>query len=189
MAHSYGTNMSIHALTRTAHDVDSFISFGSSGYPDGLVEDDDLGNLHVKDAGGGHPAVYATDGFWDWTSNIGRGWWSQNSFNPADPGSGAYIFDSDGTGQYLDASPIDGEGVTSHSRHDGDGTGYLDLDAQAFITVMEVLNGQHDRIDWIAEPADEDGWDLEHHHPWRKLERSSTWRNLEERLPWSEERE
>lgn len=172
-AHSYGTNTASFALSRTTHDVDAVIFYGSAGIsPEAVTSADDL---HVKDTEEGNPAVFVTHAINDGVAKFGvlggDGWLHRYSqilpMNPlakefygavfqegdgrVDPAAetfGAYVFSSDGGGN------IPGEPVSGHGQNYFDEEymeGYLDVRGQSGNTILRIQRDGWQGIDFISD--------------------------------------
>lgn len=138
-AHSYGTNMSAHALTRVQHEVDTFSMYGSSGIPDDVAEH--ASDFKVATNGDGEPMVFASQSSHDGTAGWGRIFGLGGRQDPTDEDFGAQTYYSGG-GHNSDA--VTGEDVTGHSRSDDelDRYGYLDPGTQHFRNLSSIISGK-----------------------------------------------
>lgn len=161
VAHSYGSNMTSHALTQTDIPVQSVTFMGSSGIPEDVASSAD--DLNVEYTEDGEPAVYATEAAQDHVAMVGRGWvhvpaWASPGpfamevqvfppdafdsprLDPTDEEFGAIEFDSSHHNPFYA-----GEDVTGHSRDEsGEGEyGYLDPDSMAYWNIINnILEGE-----------------------------------------------
>lgn len=143
-AHSYGTNMAAHALTRVDHGVDAFAMYGSSGIPESVA--DHASELEVADDADGKPMVFASESSQDGTAELGRPFFLSRQ-DPTAEGFGAQ--------EHYSGHPHDGDAteladVTGHSREADDGdpnsSGYLDPVTAHYRNLTYILGGNHDRI-------------------------------------------
>ncbi|WP_460690773.1 alpha/beta hydrolase [Nesterenkonia suensis] len=155
-AHSYGTNMSSHALTRTEYDVDTFSMYGSSGIPDDVAAH--ARDLHVKTDDQGEPMVFASQSTHDGTAWWGRPFGLGGRQDPTDDDFGAQVHYSGG--DYA-SSAVEEADVTGHARTDSnlDRYGYLDEDTQHFQNLMHIL-GDDDRDSIVMQDEYHEGVEL-----------------------------
>ena len=166
LAHSYGTNMTAHALTRTEHDVHSVVFMGSSGIPRDVAEDASDLNVEVVN---GQPRVFATEANADWLAGVGRGdlpWWlgggdfdpygAMDRIDPTHEDFGAYVFTSDiHDPLFGESEHPDLESVTDHSRdmaEEGE-YGYLDDGTLSLDTITQILRGENQLVDYESVPG------------------------------------
>lgn len=144
-AHSYGTNMSAHALTRTAYEVDAFAMYGSSGIPSGVA--DQASDFNVARDRDGESMVFASESWADTTAGMGRvGSWGSR-IDPTTLGFGAQEHYSRSMYGRDDSDLAD---VTDHGRvlndDDPDEYGYLDPSTTHYRNLTYILSGKHDDI-------------------------------------------
>lgn len=160
LAHSYGSNMVSHALTRNdpALPVDRVIYVGSSGIPEDVAGNSS--DLNVKDAEHGAPAVFAGQSTSDRLASWGQGNIAYGPYRGDIPGD---LFDSpriDPRAEEFDAYifSVDGDepswyepwkddpdlnSVTGHSRYypGADQHGYFNDGTQSFDSIVRLLRG------------------------------------------------
>lgn len=154
-AHSYGTNMSAHALTRIDHEIDAVAFYGSSGIPESVAEH--ASDFKVAVDGDGQPMVFASESTHDTTAP-----WGRLVFLPRqDPTAEDF-----GAREYYSGHQHDGDAtnladVTGHSRtedeNDPEIYGYLDPDTAHYDNLEAILTGNHHEIlttekyseDWV----------------------------------------
>ncbi|GAA1450029.1 alpha/beta hydrolase [Nesterenkonia lacusekhoensis] len=164
VAHSYGTNMTAHALTRTDHDVDSVVFMGSSGIPEDVASSAD--ELNIAMTGQGEPALFVAEAADDEWAHLGQGQpfgipldnlLNTPRIDPTDDSFGGYVFTADVPDQLFGGflqDPPEYESVTGHSRYYGDGEdmGYLEEDTLAFETIRLILDGEWDSVEFESVP-------------------------------------
>ncbi len=140
IAHSYGSTMATEALTKTEHDVDRFIMYGSAGIDGNTASH--ASDLNVATDGHGRPQVYVTLADDDPWADTGR--FLGRRERPTDEDFGAYVFSSDGDGT------VPGEPTGSHDQIDKapDGWGYIERGSQSHNTIIRILTGNAGGIDF-----------------------------------------
>jgi len=123
-AHSYGSTTAVQGLQLTEHQVDSFVSYGSVGFPHGT----EIGDVHA-----GH--VYATAAKDDPLAPVGQ--WVGFA-NRADP------LGFDGVQEFSSEAVEGARGVTGHDMwhdSDSDDVGYLSQDSTTLRTLAQIVAG------------------------------------------------
>lgn len=151
--HSYGTNTCNHALMNNQETVAGLTMYGSSGIPQHLFEEGvpPVQQLNVATYGESNlSAVFATESPDDFWAPLGRnplGLGIIDRYNPAQDSSyGAQIFYSDG-----ERGNIKGEGVHGHGQNEYDHPeryGYLDPDSQSYETMILILQGLAEEVEF-----------------------------------------
>lgn len=170
VAHSYGTNMTAHALTRTEHDVQTVTFMGSSGIPEDVAPSADC--LNVEDTSEGNPAVFVTEAAGDNTAMFGRGfsfevpfWYEEINFpgdhrfdspriDPRSEEFNAYAFSSDADPDVHGEEGDENRSVDDHTRYDNDREdyGYLDPATLSYNTIIDIIGGSYDSVEYIGVP-------------------------------------
>lgn len=145
-AHSYGTNMSAHALTRVEHEIDAVAWYGSSGIPESVVEHaGDFDKIATDDEG--KPMLFASESDQDSTAGKGRTAfvWGGSRTDPTAEEFGAH--------EHYSGHPHDGDAtnladVTGHYREGDkpDEAGYLDPGTVHYRNLLHIGVGDYERV-------------------------------------------
>lgn len=174
VAHSYGTNMTAHALTldNQQSTVDKVFFMGSSGIPASAAVSAD--ELNVEETEEGEPAVFVTEAEADGLAHMGRGVEVNGPFRDdpyvvvpedvfaaprVDPRSeefNAYVYSSDAEEPFWPWSEEPEEkSVTDHTRYDTDPDtyGYQDPETLSFESKIAILNGDMRSVEFERTPT------------------------------------
>lgn len=148
-AHSYGTNMSAHALTLIEHQIAAVAWYGSSGIPESVADHaSDFENLATDSDG--KPMLFPSESNHEGTAEAGRNDYLVPGDNRVDPTEDKFGGQELYSGHEHDGDATSLADVTIHSREAGEGdpnsSGYLDEGTAHYRNVTYVLAQRHEEI-------------------------------------------